>query len=564
MSLQIAIALSTMLALAAATGNSATSTAIYGRHIRDFSYIGNEPAPNYSDGYHNDAFPVKYKDVYGVPEKYWGDDTAACPYHGHRACRSYDAQSILVCKEGAYVSKQCPHGKHCKVIGDSAHCVKDEQYEAFNEYNAYKYEDTWPEKQWPEKQWPEKQWPEKQWPKKEHHKHHEHKHPDHHYHSHGHGHGHSHNHHYPHETYINEYHITNSFTIYPTAASHTYSEYSVEPTYTSTVYATEHEYEWPERTTSEYRNEEVEYPDYSQESSYYQDPQFFAARVSMDNSSPKHFSGTLPPLNSSGALLYDLRPLKRQNDSYEVDGFDTGYRFRLNICGTLSTETDAIGRWFRGDSSGILGKLGDTWPQLRGDKLLLEYTNGDACSNIPQLNQTTIISFVCDRTVNGNGRPVFISEWANCAFIFEWRTPLACSNTLAAGNEQKIETDIDDESNDSNDDSIEQGTSRGAVIFVVVFVVGSIYMLGGFLYNRVLNTSSRLRGLEQLPNYRLWRGIFLAGKYLITSIYNGAMYVIDMASGRRGAIRIDDADYNMRNEIFHSDDEQDYEALRMR
>ncbi|KAJ1742768.1 Cation-independent mannose-6-phosphate receptor CI-MPR [Coemansia sp. RSA 1086] len=267
---------------------------------------------------------------------------------------------------------------------------------------------------------------------------------------------------------------------------------------------------------------------------------------------------------ASGALLYDLRPLKLQNDNYSIDGFDSGYRFELNICNVLSTETNAVGRWFRDGNSGIFGRLGDTGPQLRGDKLLLEYTNGDACSNVPQLNQTAIISFVCDHSVNGNGRPAFISDWASCAFMFEWRTPLACSDAVAAGNEQNMETDVGDEADDSNGDIPEEGTSRGAVIFVVVFVVGSIYMLGGFLYNRVLNTSSRLRGLEQLPNYRLWRGIFLAGKFLAMSVYNGVVYVIDTVSGRRGAIRIDDADYHMRNEIFHSDDEQDYEALRIR
>ncbi|KAJ2453484.1 Cation-independent mannose-6-phosphate receptor CI-MPR [Coemansia sp. RSA 2336] len=268
--------------------------------------------------------------------------------------------------------------------------------------------------------------------------------------------------------------------------------------------------------------------------------------------------------DGAGVLLYDLRPLKLQNSSYAVDGFDSGYRFELNICDTLSTETNAVGRWFRNDSSGTFGRLNGAGPQLRGDKLLLEYTNGDTCSNAPQLNQTAIVSFVCDHGVNGNGQPAFISDWAGCGFMFEWRTPLACSGAVAAGNGQDVETDMGDEAGDSSDDVPEEGTSRGAVIFVVVFVVGSIYMLGGFLYNRVLNTSSRLRGLEQLPNYRLWRGIFLAGKFVVVSVYSGVVHVVDTVSGRRGAIRIDDADYNMRNEIFHSDDEQDYEALRIR
>ncbi|KAJ2320962.1 Cation-independent mannose-6-phosphate receptor CI-MPR [Coemansia sp. RSA 2704] len=270
--------------------------------------------------------------------------------------------------------------------------------------------------------------------------------------------------------------------------------------------------------------------------------------------------------DDSGMLLYDLRPLEHHGGGYIVDGYDTGYKFRLNICNVLpvAREQAAAAQWSRGERNGTLGRLGAR-PQLRGDKLVLEYAGGDPCADLPHHNQSALISFVCDRNANdGQGRPVFVAEWAGCAFMFEWRTPAACSSTVRADEEQGRDTGKFDKDSDASGDTDQPtGASRGAVAFVAVFVLGSIYILGGFLYNRVLNTSSRLRGLEQLPNYRFWRGIYLVGKRVVTAVANGIFYIGDAVSGRRGAIRIDAAEHNIRNELFHSDDE-DQEILPIR
>ncbi|KAJ2880845.1 Cation-independent mannose-6-phosphate receptor CI-MPR [Coemansia aciculifera] len=142
--------------------------------------------------------------------------------------------------------------------------------------------------------------------------------------------------------------------------------------------------------------------------------------------------------------------------------------------------------------------------------------------------------------------PEFVAEWEQCAFIFEWRTPLACVRSdKSVGNESNGEDD--------------SGPSHGSVAFVVVFVVGSVYMLGGFLYNRVFNLSSGLRGIEQLPNYKFWRGAFLGFKRAILLVADGVDRLADVVRGRRGAIHIDAAEHNIRNEIFASNDDDDYD-----
>ncbi|KAJ2828663.1 Cation-independent mannose-6-phosphate receptor CI-MPR [Coemansia sp. 'formosensis'] len=253
--------------------------------------------------------------------------------------------------------------------------------------------------------------------------------------------------------------------------------------------------------------------------------------------------------SSAGDVLYDLRPLARYNWEYNVDGMESGFTFSLRICDN-STERVPLARWQRSRDSGVLGTVGGR-PHLRGNKLLVEYANGDACPGAAQLNKSALISFVCDAHVNSEyGRPEFVAEWNQCAFMFEWRTPLVCApGKLVSVEDNGGQSSRGDEGN---------GASRGSVAFVVIFVVGSVYILGGFLYNRVFNLSSGLRGIEQLPNYRFWRGIYLLAKRAVLLVADGATLLADAVRGRRGAIHIDAAEHNIRNEIFaYTDDEGD-------
>ncbi|KAJ2746280.1 Cation-independent mannose-6-phosphate receptor CI-MPR [Coemansia sp. BCRC 34301] len=193
-------------------------------------------------------------------------------------------------------------------------------------------------------------------------------------------------------------------------------------------------------------------------------------------------------------------------------------------------------RWQRGEHMGLLGTFDGTL-RVRGTELLVEYSGGDMCPGAGLLNRSALVYFVCDAHVGGGyGQPEFVAEWEQCAFLFEWRTPLACSR------DKLVSEKSNGESND--------GPSRGAVAFVIVFVVGSVYVLGGFLYNRVFNLSSGLRGIEQLPNYRFWRGAYLL-------VVDGATCLTDSVRGRRGPIHIDAAEHSIHNEIFASNDDDD-------
>ncbi|PIA16998.1 mannose 6-phosphate receptor domain-containing protein [Coemansia reversa NRRL 1564] len=250
--------------------------------------------------------------------------------------------------------------------------------------------------------------------------------------------------------------------------------------------------------------------------------------------------------DSSGTIQYDLRPLGYHGRHYIVDGHDSGYTFEMNICSNLaepSAKSTTL-LWKHAGQNGTLGIM-DNRLQQRGDKLALESISGDVCSETSHIKRLMLVSFICEPNMEDNGQPVFVSEWAGCVFMFEWKTPAACRRHISTGKSLIP----------ANERNTASEVSRGAVIFVAVFVVGSIYLLGGFLYNRVLNMSSGLRGMEQFPNYRLWHSIYLGCKRVITRAGTGILYITDTIHGRRGAIRIDDAEHNIRGELFGTDDD---------
>ncbi|KAJ1849831.1 Cation-independent mannose-6-phosphate receptor CI-MPR [Coemansia sp. RSA 486] len=266
-------------------------------------------------------------------------------------------------------------------------------------------------------------------------------------------------------------------------------------------------------------------------------------------------------VDSTKTLFYDIRPLQHNiphNDGYTIEWPETGYTFNLAICQPLpehdNNQWHTAARWQRDGKHGILGKAGSSKLFVRGNKLLLEYSDGDACPGNPQLNQSALISFICDQHMDKNdmGMPAFVSEWHQCAFMFEWRTPVACPQYYN-GDDHVADRDDNDDGSDS--------PSHGSVAFVVVFVVGSIYILGGVLYNRVLNSTSGLRGLEQLPNYRFWRAIVVFFRDAALAAADGVVLLVNKLRGRRrNAIRIDEVEHSFRREIFDSDSD-DEDAL---
>ncbi|KAG0364161.1 Cation-independent mannose-6-phosphate receptor CI-MPR [Gamsiella multidivaricata] len=189
----------------------------------------------------------------------------------------------------------------------------------------------------------------------------------------------------------------------------------------------------------------------------------------------------------STGKFYDLRPLIRKDNDQDWTpdtGADKSMDFKLNVCHTvLQEELDVknpenIASW---------GK------KNKGDNLLLEYTNGDDCPNTNgNYKKSTLIRFLCDTSVSGQGNPYLLSNNNDCNYWFEWRTPAACSTDRPSG---------------SNG-----GGVFGTIIGVVVFV----YFVGGIAYNRIVHHA---RGFKQIPNYQWWIEAFDFVKDMVVILF---------------------------------------------
>ncbi|KAF8939399.1 Cation-independent mannose-6-phosphate receptor CI-MPR [Dissophora ornata] len=175
---------------------------------------------------------------------------------------------------------------------------------------------------------------------------------------------------------------------------------------------------------------------------------------------------------------YDLSPLIRKDSDQDwtpETGADKSMDFKLNVCHTvLQKELDVkypddIASWGKKNKGTSLG-------------LLLEYKDGDDCPNTNgNYKKSTLIRFICDTSVTGQGNPFLLSNNNDCNYWFEWRTPSACSVERPSG------------------------SSGGGVFGTIIGVAFFVYFFGGIAYNRIVHHE---RGLKQIPNYHWWAEAF--------------------------------------------------------
>ncbi|CAJ0836454.1 15298_t:CDS:2 [Entrophospora sp. SA101] len=155
-------------------------------------------------------------------------------------------------------------------------------------------------------------------------------------------------------------------------------------------------------------------------------------------------------LNITTNKIYNLNPLtKSSGDDWIVEGYDTGYTFRINICHELLYDVGTkVGIW------------GEKENERGGDKVILKYKYGNYCPG-DNAKRSSLISFTCDQSVNGIGSPTFV-DTDDCTYFFEWRTPVACP------------TDVTN------------ATMSGLGVFFTIFIIALIvYLIGGIVYNRM-------------------------------------------------------------------------------
>lgn len=105
-----------------------------------------------------------------------------------------------------------------------------------------------------------------------------------------------------------------------------------------------------------------------------------------------------------------------------------GHKYSLGVCGAQVPCNNQMVDACQGSSDNRTFSMGtDTDHDIvfNDGVLTLTYDGGDFCHN-HRFRRAAIINFVCAPNVSGVGFPQFVSETANCTYIFIWRTPAAC------------------------------------------------------------------------------------------------------------------------------------------
>lgn len=183
-------------------------------------------------------------------------------------------------------------------------------------------------------------------------------------------------------------------------------------------------------------------------------------------------------------VLSKLEPLTNRTFSVPVKSDTDSYTYLFQVCGNAGKIPD--GGLVQRNASGkevLVGKY--TAMEVFGgsDWVMLIYKNGMPYSNhCGKEDRKAIIMISCERGVSAGELEVVVEErdkLNNCFYLFELDSSAVCP-------------------------AIPSHLSVGSVLLIVGFSLLAVYLIGGFLYQRLVVGA---KGVEQFPNYTFWREI---------------------------------------------------------
>ncbi|XP_073341682.1 cation-dependent mannose-6-phosphate receptor [Pagrus major] len=187
---------------------------------------------------------------------------------------------------------------------------------------------------------------------------------------------------------------------------------------------------------------------------------------------------------SERKVLSRLEPLANKNFTVETKGGDDSYTYVFQLCG---------------DAGGIPGagvvqfdkKKPEAKPKVIGiynatqaiggsDWVMLIYKNGTAYSEFCDKEmRKAYVMISCNRKMDVGPLDVVLEDRARgheCFYLFEMDSSAVCP-------------------------PVQSQLSTGSIILIIGFCLLAVYLIGGFLYQRLIVGA---KGMEQFPNYAFW------------------------------------------------------------
>ncbi|KAK6477333.1 cation-dependent mannose-6-phosphate receptor-like [Huso huso] len=187
---------------------------------------------------------------------------------------------------------------------------------------------------------------------------------------------------------------------------------------------------------------------------------------------------------SERKLLSKLEPLASLSFSAVIQDKDNSYTYYFSVCGNVANISNA--GLVQIDKTGtkthilvdFLHVISNT-----GDWVMLVYKNGSKYDNhCNHENRKSMVMISCNRNTIGGGFTVVDEERtkpADCFYLFELDSSTVCP-------------------------AITSKLSAGSILLIVFFSCLTLYIVGGFLYQRLVVGA---KGMEQFPNYSFWQDL---------------------------------------------------------
>lgn len=184
------------------------------------------------------------------------------------------------------------------------------------------------------------------------------------------------------------------------------------------------------------------------------------------------------------ALLKRLKPLYDKSfESTVGQGSDT-YSYTFRVCREASNQSTGAGLVQLDKRSGketVVGRLNETHIFNGSNWIMLIYKGGDVYDNhCGQEKRRAVIMISCNRhTLAANFNPVSEERGKiqDCFYLFEMDSSLACSAETSH-------------------------LSVGAILLITFASLVAVYIIGGFLYQRLVVGA---KGMEQFPHLAFWQ-----------------------------------------------------------
>ncbi|XP_063773902.1 cation-independent mannose-6-phosphate receptor [Pseudophryne corroboree] len=156
--------------------------------------------------------------------------------------------------------------------------------------------------------------------------------------------------------------------------------------------------------------------------------------------------------------VYEIQLSGRENSAYQ----------KCNGASVCQVKTN-------GDFTRAVGTSGKAKYYLDDDDLDVVFSSNSKCGKDPTKNATSTIVFHCSQT-QGEGRPEFLHETADCQYLFSWHTSAVCSFVLE-GTEKEADSPDDHQNQYQGLSGRSQAVGAVLSILLVILVICLIVLL---------------------------------------------------------------------------------------